>query len=75
MQNNLSRKVGEGKEVRFWSDLRVRDRRLREQFPRLYRLAANKEDMVSDMGEWEGDVWHWQWSWHKELYQWEQELV
>lgn len=62
MQNNLSRKVGEGKDVRVWLDLWAGDRRLGEQFPRLFRLAANKEDMASDLGEWEGELWNWQWS-------------
>lgn len=76
MQNNLVRKLGDGKEVRFWLDRWVGDGSLGSQFPRVFSLAAEKESLVNDMGEWVGEEWRWQWQWRwRELHQWEEDLV
>ncbi|KAK3218657.1 hypothetical protein Dsin_012627 [Dipteronia sinensis] len=42
--------VGSGERVRFWQDLRWDLISLRNAFPRIYVLAANKEGMVGDLG-------------------------
>lgn len=48
---------------------------LKEQFPRLYLCSVHKEAMVAHLGGWEDDIWKWNFTWRRHLYQWEKEDV
>lgn len=48
--NNLVRRVGDGREVRFWQDVWVGENNLGAQFPHLFSLAADKEWLITDLG-------------------------
>ena len=37
--------------------------RLRDKFPRLYRLESDKGVSVMGRGNWVDGVWRWEWSW------------
>lgn len=65
---------GGGKEVRYWLDKWIGDRRLNERWPRHFRPAEDKQMVISDMGVWEGEQWSWRWRWRRDLFQWEVEL-
>ncbi|KAK3217841.1 hypothetical protein Dsin_011811 [Dipteronia sinensis] len=44
--------VGRGDRAKFWSDIIVEGRPLKEAFPRYFALAANKNGVVQDFGVW-----------------------
>lgn len=46
-----------------------------EQFPRLFSLAAAKDCVISELGVWVGEEWHWRWHWRRDLLPWEENLV
>ncbi|GJY02302.1 hypothetical protein Tco_0360454 [Tanacetum coccineum] len=53
--------LGEGRDIRFWVDRWVDNRRLCDRFPRLYHLDRRNERCVRDKGSWVNDVWYWEW--------------
>ncbi|GKD26040.1 RNA-directed DNA polymerase, eukaryota, reverse transcriptase zinc-binding domain protein, partial [Tanacetum coccineum] len=54
--------LGDGKDIRFWVDKWVDNRRLCDRFPKLYHLDRRKEGSVWDKGSWVNDVWDkWRW--------------
>ncbi|GJW28998.1 receptor-like protein kinase FERONIA [Tanacetum coccineum] len=62
---SLIRKIGSGELTSFWSDRWAGQRRLRDDFNRLYHLESNNEVLVCNTGEWEG-VWKWKWEWSRD---------
>ncbi|GLT34080.1 hypothetical protein SLA2020_086230 [Shorea laevis] len=57
--------VGDGSRVSFWRDIWVVDTSLRDLCPRCFQLAGDKEGLVKEMGNRQGDVWHWQIKWRR----------
>ena len=54
--------MGNGYNTYFWLDSRVVDGViLSENFPKLFRLGANKTVTVGEMCEWSGSEWVWRW--------------
>ncbi|GKV02020.1 hypothetical protein SLEP1_g14507 [Rubroshorea leprosula] len=63
--NGFRWEVGCGSRVGFWREKWAGDNSLRDLCPRLFALAANKEGLVGDMGEWVGDRWQWNLVWRR----------
>ncbi|GJV06394.1 putative reverse transcriptase domain-containing protein [Tanacetum coccineum] len=57
------RVLGDGKDIRFWVDRWVDNRRLCDRFPRFYHLDRRKEGSVWDKESWVNDMWCWEWEW------------
>ncbi|GJZ84097.1 RNA-directed DNA polymerase, eukaryota, reverse transcriptase zinc-binding domain protein [Tanacetum coccineum] len=49
--------LGDGRDIRFWEDRWVRNRILRDRFPRLYHMDSRKEGSVLDKGDWVNNGW------------------
>lgn len=47
-------RLGNGNDIRFWSDTWVAEDSLDKLFPRLYSISMEKEAKVSSMGFWDG---------------------
>ncbi|KAL9681972.1 hypothetical protein QQ045_013765 [Rhodiola kirilowii] len=65
-------KLGRGNEIKFWEDVWLGDRALKDQYPKLYLLAVDNQAVVREMGSWIGRVWQWQLKFRRGLYQWEE---
>lgn len=65
--NNLSQKLGNGNLISFWSGSWAGDKPLKELFPRLYQLCANREGTVRNMGRWVNNRWSWEVPWRRAL--------
>nr|GFB06900.1 RNA-directed DNA polymerase, eukaryota [Tanacetum cinerariifolium] len=55
--------LGDGRDIIFWVDRWVDDRRLCDRFSRLYHLDKRKESSVWEKGSWDNNVWFWEWDW------------
>lgn len=42
---NVSQKLGDGKDISFWEGVWAGDKSLKDEFPRLFHLCANKEGL------------------------------
>lgn len=49
------------------------ERPLKDQYPRLCHLSANKDDVVKEMGKWVEDRWQWDLVWRMRLF--EREMI
>ncbi|GKA09037.1 hypothetical protein Tco_0688368 [Tanacetum coccineum] len=61
--STMKKKIGNGNATRFWTDVWVGTRSLKERFPRVYAMEGNKQCMVSDRCV--DDQWHW--NWHRNM--------
>ncbi|GKC09089.1 reverse transcriptase domain, reverse transcriptase zinc-binding domain protein [Tanacetum coccineum] len=59
--------VGNGRDIRFWTDRWVGGVRLCDRFPRLYHLDRRKEGMMAEKGNWVEGAWCWEWEWVRDL--------
>ncbi|GJU09232.1 reverse transcriptase domain, reverse transcriptase zinc-binding domain protein [Tanacetum coccineum] len=59
--------LDDGRDIRFWLDKWVDNRRLYDRFHRLYHLDQRKEDIVLDKGSWVNDVWCCKWEWVRNI--------
>ncbi|GKA99078.1 reverse transcriptase domain, reverse transcriptase zinc-binding domain protein [Tanacetum coccineum] len=59
--------LGDGRDIRFWVDTWVDDRRLCDRFPRLFHLDSRKEGSVRGKWSWDNDVWVWNWEWVRSI--------
>ncbi|RHN60029.1 putative RNA-directed DNA polymerase [Medicago truncatula] len=71
---HVSRSLGDGSSVLFWTDVWVGELSLRDRFSRLYDLSVLKGESVAMMRalgwEEEGEAWRWRrrlWAWEEEL--------
>ena len=64
---NISIKLGDGRNVKFWLDAWTNGQPLKIAFPRLYRLSSQQHDYIANMGWFEGHMWRWALSWRQEL--------
>jgi hypothetical protein len=72
---SVSRKVGNRMDTSFWKTKWLGDLSLVEAFPRLFSLSNHKDDVVSNFLVREGDDCSWAFSWRRNLFRWEEELV
>ncbi|KAK7261161.1 hypothetical protein RIF29_27466 [Crotalaria pallida] len=67
--------LGDGHKASFWHDKWVGDKPLNVIFPRLFRLAVNKDALVKDCGFWVRDYWCWTIAWRREPFSQEEQLI
>jgi len=65
--NNVRLDIKDGKKVRFWDERRVGEQPLRERFPRLYVILSGKENVLNELGKWEGGACIWNLKWGQEM--------
>ncbi|KAK7281927.1 hypothetical protein RIF29_10309 [Crotalaria pallida] len=65
-------KVASGNKTRFWLDKWLDNETLKTKFPTLFSVSIQKEEVIANMGFWDGLQWNWNLSWRRHLYQWEQ---
>lgn len=74
--NQVMRKVGNGQQTSFWSDLWFGECSFKEKFPMLFQIAANKEALISYVSPSSTELGLiWLWSWRLPLFIWEDELL
>ncbi|GKC36202.1 hypothetical protein Tco_1048586 [Tanacetum coccineum] len=59
--------LGDGRDIRFWVDTWVGNRRLCDRFPRLFHLDRRQEGSVRDKGSWVDGAWRWEWDWVRSI--------
>jgi hypothetical protein len=72
---SVSRKVGNGVTTLFWTSKWLGEASLAVMFPRLFSLANQKDCMVCDLVHFDGENRLWNFSWRRNLFHWEEELV
>jgi mannosylglycoprotein endo-beta-mannosidase len=71
----VTKKVGRGNSTLFWKDIWVGNQTLEQQFPRLYSISIQQEEVVGNMGMWTNGVWRWELRWRREFFIWEENVV
>lgn len=64
---------GNGDRISFWSDIWVGEEALKVSFPRMFRLALNKNGLVSEFVQWKDGMWQWNVELRRQLFDWESE--
>lgn len=64
--------LAKGDTVHFWRDPWCGDQPLSVLFPRLFCLASNKEALICDLTNWDGDNYVWLLSFRRTLFSWEE---
>lgn len=72
--DGISLRLGSGEKIKSWHDKWVGPEPLMHVYPRLYSVTANKYATVSEMGQWSGELWLWQWNLRRQLFDWEELL-
>ena len=72
---HLSVKLGGGRRVAFWQDTWADEKPLKIVFPILYSLSTQKNELIVNMGWFEGPLWRWTLAWQRELTIGEQEQL
>ena len=67
--------VGNGNSVRLWHDRWCEAGILKRIFPRLFAISLQKNLLVSQLGEWNENIWAWDLRWRRGLYEVENEEV
>lgn len=71
---NISKKLGNGSATLFWHEAWIGDSLLCHTFPRLYNVSLSKDNTVAEMGNWTEQGWVWNWSWRRQMFEWESDL-
>jgi hypothetical protein len=75
LEEAFVRKLGNGMLTRFWKDVWFGNEPLCLRFPRMFSLSMEKEAFVGELLKVEGDRRWWNFSWRRNLFQWEFERV
>ncbi|GAU26540.1 hypothetical protein TSUD_361730 [Trifolium subterraneum] len=75
LADSIGRKLGNGLDTKFWTTKWMGNAPLALLFPRLFSLSNHKEGMVADFSEVVGEDRGWSFSWRRELFRWEEDLV
>lgn len=75
VEDGMILQVGKGTSILFWFDRWCDNGPLQRLFPRLFSLSTQKVCLIAQMGQWQGNVWVWQLSWRRILFDWEQAEV
>ncbi|XP_028113658.1 uncharacterized protein LOC114311694 [Camellia sinensis] len=57
--------------IRFWNDYWCGNIRLKDEFPRIYRLSLNKDGLLKDYVDDSGPTKHWVFTFRRPLFDWE----
>ncbi|GAU39090.1 hypothetical protein TSUD_321610 [Trifolium subterraneum] len=75
LADSVVRKLGNVIDTKFWTTKWMRNAPLALLFPRLFSLSNHKEGMVADFCEVIGEARVCSFSWRRELFRWEEDLV
>jgi mannosylglycoprotein endo-beta-mannosidase len=70
----VTKKIGNGNSTLFWKDVWLGESSLEGRFPRLFGISTQQEDLIGEMGGWEGEVWEWRLVWRRNFFVWEEAL-
>lgn len=73
--NSFKLQLGKGNIICFWEDHWLNQGILRDIYPRLYQLTAQRNHTISDVGFWDGVTWIWDLQWRRYLFDWEKTWV
>jgi len=62
---NIKWSVGKGNRIKFWEDIWIGEKLLKEKYPRLYTNTILKEGTLGDFGFWDEDWWVWSIPWRR----------
>jgi reverse transcriptase-like protein len=71
VDEGLQIKVGDGNSTKFWHDKWCPNGPFKKAFPRLFSISLQREEVISQMGIWNGCDWLWNFRWRRSLYDWE----
>jgi hypothetical protein len=69
----VRKKVCRGDSTLFWEDQWVDNQPLRQKFPRLFGISNQKQEVIQNMGSVIEGRWHWDLSWRRNRFEWEEE--
>ncbi|KAK2400342.1 hypothetical protein QL285_050052 [Trifolium repens] len=72
--NTVRKKIGNGLSTRFWRDIWVGNRPLKDVFPRLFSVSVSKELSVAEAWVRVEGLWCWVVDWRRALFDWELDL-
>jgi hypothetical protein len=75
LMESIRRKVGDEAKTPFWTSKWIGNVPLAMVFPKLFSLSNHKEGMVLDFVASGGDRLDWIFTWRRNLFQWEEDLV
>lgn len=73
--NEMVRRVGNGESTRFWKDVWIGVRPLKEVFPRLFSLSNHKDAFVGEVWGFSGVRMDWILEWRRQPFMWEVDLI
>ncbi|XP_021299953.1 uncharacterized protein LOC110428443 [Herrania umbratica] len=71
VNSNIGLVVGNGENIYFWTDEWIGTGTLAQMFPRIFALANNKNGRIAEYDRWEENVWRWDISLRRNLFDWE----
>ncbi|PNX70469.1 pantothenate synthetase, partial [Trifolium pratense] len=74
LQGIFFKKIGNGGNTSFWHDTWMGTQPLKEVFPRLFLISAQKDCCVLELGRWTLGHWEWDLRWKRNLFVWEEVL-
>ncbi|XP_057793926.1 uncharacterized protein LOC131010427 [Salvia miltiorrhiza] len=74
-RENISRRLGNGRETNFWDHPWAGPELLKHKFPRFFRLSLRRDVKVEECGRWEEGSWKWELKWRRTLRETEMEAV
>jgi hypothetical protein len=69
----LVKKVGNGGGSRFWLDKWIGGMPLCQEFPQVFSISSQKENLINQVGVWNNNSWVWNLRWRRQLFLWEEE--
>ncbi|KAK7267401.1 hypothetical protein RIF29_20073 [Crotalaria pallida] len=75
LSSSLVKKVGDGKNTKFWLDIWLRVLPLKSHFPINYSISNQKEEEIVNLGSWINGVWVWNLTWRRTLFDWEKVVL
>jgi hypothetical protein len=75
LAESIRRRLNNGASMLFWSHQWIGNATLAVKFPRLFSLSLQREGVVRDMYEVNGDNLQWSFNWRRRLFSWEEDQV
>ncbi|KAF1871323.1 hypothetical protein Lal_00020115 [Lupinus albus] len=72
---NITRHIGNGHSTSFWHDIWLGVSNLSTRYRRLFSINLLPHGNISDFGSWEGDTWEWNFSWRRNFFTLELDIV